>query len=159
MTLMRIREVSACDAHRRAIVVLEAASGDERLTFSADPDEARRLAQELARGPAACHPVFDFVRGLLAAFDAHTVRIVIEDVNGQGVGGLVCLRRADGDVAVPCYPPDALALALRTGVPIYATPEALGRAGGPPAHARDEEVARWLDELKPDDFARGPQEG
>ena len=47
---------------------------------------------------------------------------------------------------MPCYPPDALALVLRTGVPIYATAAALSPA------QPDVAVSDWLEHVKPDDF-------
>lgn len=71
MTLMRIRDVTSCPQHRRAIIALE----DVSLTFYADPDDVRRLARELAGGPRVCHPVFDFIQSLLQAFHATPTRV------------------------------------------------------------------------------------
>jgi uncharacterized protein len=153
MTAMRIQELTSCRRHQRALVVLEDVSGSRRLTFYADPSETRRLAQALARGPHACHPVFDFMRALLATLGATPVRVVLEDVDGRGIGALVHVRQGASEVTVTCYPPDALVLALREGLPIYATPEALDHAepvSGPVAEAG--EVSEWLDRIQPRDF-------
>jgi bifunctional DNase/RNase len=152
MTQMRIREVTSCPRHRRAIIVLEDVAARQRLTFYADVDEARRLAQELQRGAAACHPIFDFIRSLLQAVDARPALVVLEDVDGLGVGARVHVRCSDGEVVVPCYPPDALTLALRADVPVYATPDVLRQAAAPPPTDPDD-VTRWLDGLKPTDFS------
>jgi bifunctional DNase/RNase len=160
MTRMRIREVASCAPHGRAIVVLEDADARPRLAFFADLHEAHRLATELQRGPAACHPIFDFIRCLLMAFDAQPTRVVLEDVPGQGVGARVHLRRAEGETVVPCYPPDALTLALRADVPVYATPDVLGLAAGPSSTApgEDDKMTRWLDGVTPDDFSNIPED-
>ncbi len=58
---------------------------------------------------------------------------------------------------MPGDPPDALALALRTGLPIYATGDALAHAepllAGP--GVTDGDVGAWLQRVKPDDFTVG----
>jgi hypothetical protein len=46
----------------------------------------------MSRGPRACHPIFDFIQTLLRCWHAVPVRIVLEDVNGDGIGALVYLR-------------------------------------------------------------------
>ena len=86
-----------------------------------------------------------------------TPTVVLEDVREQGIGSRVYVRSGEGELGVPCYPPDALALALRANVPIYATADALThsqRVG--PARDESRDVARWLAQVRPDDFsARG----
>jgi hypothetical protein len=89
MTLMRIRQVVPCAQHNRVIIVLEDAAGRQALTFYADPEEARRLAREIARGRRVCHPIYDFVHGLRHALQAAATRVVLEDVNGSGIGSVV----------------------------------------------------------------------
>jgi len=156
MTPMRIREIRNCAAHRRTLVVLEDVGGRLTLTFSADPEEARRLVRVRAREGCGCQPVYDFVQALLAALGARLTRVVLEDARGQGIAGRVWLRSAGGEQGVPCYPPDALALALRAGVPVYATADALAHAEpvpGPPGADPVGDVARWLERVRPDDFS------
>jgi bifunctional DNase/RNase len=134
------------------LITLDDTTGARRITFYADADDARRLAREMARGPRACHPIFDFIQTLLKSWHAVPVRVVLEDVNGDGIGALVYLRQGEIESSVSCYPPDALAPALRTGVPIYATPDVLRHAcSGPMEHA---DTARWLQHVRPADFER-----
>jgi len=54
-------------------------------------------------------------------------------------------------VPVPCYPPDAIALALRAGIPIYATHDALAHAEPSPPPPADA-VSEWLERVRPADF-------
>lgn len=162
MTLMRLREMLSCRTHQRAVIVLEDVGQRVRLTFHADPDEARRLGQELRRGRSACHPIYDFIGGLLQVFQAAPVRVVLDDVQGAGIGALIHLRTTEAQLAVPCYPTDAVALALRASLPIYATPGALDHAQpAPPLGAAPDEggeVRQWLEEVKPEDFWSAPEE-
>jgi bifunctional DNase/RNase len=150
MTLMHVREMQLCPTHRTAIVRLDDGRHSLTMTFSAELREASRLARVLECGPQACHPVFDFVRALLDSFEAGLARIVLDDVQGEGIAGLVDVGWGGAELPVPCYPPDAIALALRAGVPIYATAAALSHAEPPPPAAGA--VGAWLETVRPEDF-------
>jgi hypothetical protein len=107
----------------------------------------------MASGPNVCHPVYDFVRALLRHLGAAATRVVLEDADGQGVGALVYVRHGEEDVAVTCYPPDAVAVAVREALLIYATPAALEHAQPlPPPDGERREVTQWLDRIRPRDF-------
>jgi bifunctional DNase/RNase len=150
MTLMRLREPTSCPHHSRVLITLDDTTGARRITFYADADDARRLAREMARGPRACHPIFDFIQTLLKSWHAVPVRVVLEDVNGDGIGALVYLCQGEIESSISCYPPDALTLALRTGMPIYATPDVLRHACSSLMEHPD--TARWLERVRPKDF-------
>lgn len=160
MTLMRIREINACPKHPRTTIVLEALDRRATLTFNADRDEVRRLTQEIVRRGCACHPIYDFVQALLLALDGDPTRVVLDDAGGRGIGGRVYVRSGAGELGVPCYPPDALALALRANVPVYATADALAQSKrvmpGDPDEPPD--VAQWLAHVRPEDFSAHDQD-
>lgn len=156
MVLVRILDLACSADHQRAIVVLEDVEQRVRLTFSTDPNEARRLAREMGRARCACNPVYDFIQSLLCTCQATISRVVLDDMGGKGIGALIYLRRAEVELSLPCYPPDALALALRARVPVYATTKVLAHAQPlsapgtlPPGPAQ---VTQWLARVKPEDF-------
>ena len=151
MTLVHLRDVRLCPAHHSAIVRLDDASGALTMTFAADSHEAVRLGRVVRHGPQACHPIFDFVRALLSSLEAGVTRVVLEDVQGEGISGVVYVGTGAAEVPVPCYPPDAIALALRAGIPIYATHDALARAEPSPPPPADA-VSEWLERVRPVDF-------
>lgn len=156
MTLMRIREMTFCPDHKRHIIVLEDASQRLTLTLSTEPDEAHRLPQVMGRGRYGWHPIYDFIQSLLEAFQATATRVVLDDVQGQGVSSSICIRRFEAELDIPCYVPDALALALRANVPIYATAEVLAHAAplSPSSSALEagRDLKKWLEHVKPKDF-------
>ena len=78
-------------------------------------------------------------------------RVVLEDVQGEGIGGVVYVAASRAELPVPCYPPDAIALALRAGIPIYATPDALTHAEPSPTPPPGA-VSEWLERVRPSDF-------
>ncbi|MBI4609013.1 MAG: bifunctional nuclease family protein [Candidatus Rokubacteria bacterium] len=156
MVLMRIVELACGADQHRAIVVLEDMERHIKLAFSTDPHEAHRLAREMGHARCSCNPVYDFMQSLLGAFRATISHVVLDDMGSKGIGALVCLRQGDVGLTLSCYPPDALALALRTKVPIYATEAVLARAEARSAPgtlpAGPAEVTGWLEQVKPDDF-------
>ena len=156
MILMRILDVACSADHQKAIVVLEDVEQRFRLTFSTDPHEAQRLAREMGRARCACNPAYDFIESLLSAFQAAVSRVVLDDAEGKGIGALIYLRRAEAELSLPCYPPDALALALRAKVPIYASATVLAHAqplsGRGSVSPEPAEVSQWLEQVKPEDF-------
>jgi bifunctional DNase/RNase len=151
MTVMQVRGIRLCPTHRTAVVRLDGLDQPVTMTFAADAHEAGRLARVVERGPRACHPALDFVGALLGSFEAGITRVVLDDVQGEGIAGLVYVGWGGAELPVPCYPPDAIALALRAGVPIYATAAALAHARPAPVPAAGE-VAAWLDGVRPQDF-------
>jgi bifunctional DNase/RNase len=157
MTVMQIREVTSCAVHGRTIIVLEDVSERFRLTFYADLGEAQRLARVIERAPCVGQPVYDFIQSLLEALQTTVTRVVLDEVKGKLIGSFIYFRQAESDFVVPCYAPDALALALRANLPIHATSAALAHAerlssslSTPDEHG---EVTQWLEQVKPEDFS------
>lgn len=156
MIMMQIREVTACTVHGRAIIMLQDVNEQLRLTFYANLEEAQRLAHVIERPPCAGQPVCDFIQSLLEAFQAPATHVVLDEVKGEIIGSYIYFRRAESDIVVPCYAPDALALALRANLPIYATVAALAHAErlsfSPSTDDGLGEVTQWLEQVKPEDF-------
>jgi bifunctional DNase/RNase len=135
-----------------------------RLTFYADVEAAQRLAHAIGRAQPARHHVYDFIQSLLDALQTTATRVVLDEVQGKVIGSFLYVRRAESEGAVPCYAPDALTLALRASLPIYATAAALAYAepvsSAPSALVARTEVTQWLAQVKPEDFSsyRGAEE-
>ncbi len=161
MILVRVRDLASSHDHQRVHVVLEDAAQRFRLTFCTDHYEAQRLAREMGRARCACNPVYDFIQSLLRTFQAAIARVVLDDAEGKRIRALIYVRQSEGELALPCYPPDALALAVRATVPIYVTAEALAHAQplsageaspAEPLPAGPAEVGEWLERVRPEDF-------
>jgi bifunctional DNase/RNase len=149
--------LAAHEALRAAVERLEPTSGTLTITFAADSHEAVRLGRVVQHGPQACHPIFDFVRALLSSLEAGVTRVVLEDVQGEGISGIVYVGAGGSELPVPCYPPDAIALALRAGIPIYATQDALTHAEPSPTPPPGA-VSEWLERVRPSDFRQPSDE-
>jgi len=155
MTLMQIREITYCPHHKRGIVVLESVGEHFPLVFYADADEARYLAETLKSGNPPDQPLYEFIQGLLRAFHATATYIVLDAVIGRGILGFICNQGPKTGQSIPCYAPNALALAYQAQIPIYATAKALAHAEpSAPSHngVDAEDIQQWLAQVKPEDF-------
>jgi bifunctional DNase/RNase len=89
--------------------------------------------------------------------------VVLEYEPDIGIRCVVVFERADGEASVPCDASDALALAHRLEIPLYVTDDvfsAPAQAASPPSPAREpDDVARWLDHVRPADFREERPEG
>jgi bifunctional DNase/RNase len=156
MVPVRVLEIACSADHQRTLIVLEDLAQRFRITFAADVHEARRLAREMGRARCTCNPVYDFIQSLLGTFEATISRVIIDDLDGKGIGAVICLQRAEGALSLPCYPPDALALALRAKVPVYASLKVLAHAQRLTAPGTfspgPTEVRQWLEGVRPENF-------
>jgi bifunctional DNase/RNase len=158
MTLMQIHEFTFCAQHKRGLIVLEDASQRLTLAFAVHPDEVPRLARMLKGAQRAFHPLHDFIQLLLDAFLVTPTDIILDDVPGKGLVALINVQRARTMLGIPCYAPDALALAGQMKLPIYATGRALMHAAprssslGRGERELDGDVRAWLARVKPTDF-------
>jgi hypothetical protein len=164
MVLMQIREFNFCAHHKRGLIVLEDVQQRLTLAFNVRPDEVPRLSQVMKGGKHVTHPLYDFVESLLDAFLISPTDIVLDDVPKRGLMAFVYVERAGTRLSLPCYAPDALALAVQTKTPVYATERALvhaePRSSSPSPSLSDAEadVQAWLARVKPTDF-QSPQQG
>ena len=143
MEVVRV-QISARAYHR---VVLREKSGNACLHIVIGPAEARAIA--LAQG-GQCPPrplSYDMACSLLAAVDARIERVEITDLQEGIYYALVHLEGAGGDVcSIDSRPSDAIALALRARVPIFAAAAVLEQEGSA-IDDLDEEDEGEVDEL------------
>lgn len=155
MTLMRVKELAHDPNTQQTIVVLETPTEWLHLGLLLPVNEANRLARVLGLTSCPCVPVFELVEALLAHFAAPLVRVVLDGAEA-GVSATLYVKENEGEAAFRCHPADALALALRAQVPIYATAEALSHACPvcqPHRHEPDfPDVSLWLEQVRPEDF-------
>jgi bifunctional DNase/RNase len=161
MILMHIRDITFCPQHNRGLIVLEDTEQSLRLAFNIHPDVVPSQARGMKGAQHSVHPVYDFIQLLLDAFLATPTDVVLDDVPHKGLMAFVQVHRAGTMLSLPCYAPAALALAIQTKTPIYATIRALAHAEPqrPAASPLNDEgdVQAWLARVKPTDFRSQPQ--
>ncbi|RJK93137.1 bifunctional nuclease family protein [Vallicoccus soli] len=137
------------------IVLLKETAGDRYLPIWIGAAEATAIAFA-QQGVVPPRPLtHDLLRDVLEAVGRELTAVRITDLRD---GVFYALLVLSGGVEVSARPSDAIALALRTGSPIYGADEVLGEAGIPIPDEQEDEVEKFrefLDQISPDDFGEG----
>jgi bifunctional DNase/RNase len=129
----------ACGAPGRSSVTLRPVDAGERgvaLSVPLDPVSATSLAAtELAPPAALRRPLaHDLIQDVTYAYGATVVRAVLSAVEEGQVRACLLLMAGEHVLAVRCTAADAVATAVRLGVPLYARRAVLGAVAiAPPA--------------------------
>ena len=144
------------------IVLLREVEGERYLPIWIGAVEATAIAFA-QQGVVPARPLtHDLLRDVVASL-GHTLSEVRITELTDGVFFAVLVF--EGGVEVSARPSDAIALALRTGTPIYGAEGVLATAGIAVPDEQEDEVEKFrafLDEISPDDFLGGnaaPEQG
>ena len=89
----------------------------------------------------------DLMKSFLDVFDAKVISVVITDLNDNTYYAKIHLTYEDSEYTVDSRPSDAIALALRTNAPIFASESVIKKQSS-------DELEQWLENLKPEDFGK-----
>jgi uncharacterized protein len=141
--------------HNQPIVLLKERSGERFLPIWIGAVEATSIAFAL-QGVVTARPMtHDLMRDLLSNLEVSVDRIVVTELR-EGTFYAEIQMTSDGEsVVVSSRPSDAIALAVRATVPIFADEAVLADAGIEIEDEEEDEVERFkafLDEVSPEDF-------
>lgn len=142
------------------IVLLKESEGNRYLPIWIGASEATSIATAL-EGIVTPRPLtHDLMRSVLDAVGVLATRVVITEIRDNTYYADIALDSAGTEVKVSSRPSDAIALAVRTGTPIFASPTLIDQAGIYFEEEGDaeEQVARFrefLDEVTAEDFLGG----
>jgi bifunctional DNase/RNase len=142
------------------IVLLREAEGDHRvLPIFIGAVEATAIAFAL-QGVTTQRPMtHDLMRDLLEQLDVEVDRIVVTDLRDGTFYAEIQMRRNGSNYAVSSRPSDAIALAARTGAPIFAAEPVLDEAAIVATEEEEEQedeveaFREFLEGVNPEDFA------
>ena len=142
------------------IVLLREVGGDRRmLPIFIGPPEATAIAFALEQVATPRPMTHDLMKDLLDELGVHLDRIVVTDLQDSTFFADLHLVHGGRTHQLSSRPSDAIALAARTGSPIYAEESVLDEVGYAvreetlPEEEVVEEFKQFLDEINPDDFA------
>ncbi|HEU4320888.1 MAG TPA: bifunctional nuclease family protein [Acidimicrobiia bacterium] len=143
------------------IVLLREEGGSRYLPIWIGANEATAIATAM-EGVQPPRPLtHDLMRSVLDAVGALAVRVVITEMRDSVFFADLTIDASGEEVKVSSRPSDAIALAVRTGTPVFAAPAVLDEAA---VHFEEddeeEEVARFrefLEEATVEDFLGGEQ--
>lgn len=141
--------------HNQPIVLLKERAGDRFLPIWIGAVEATSIAFAL-QGVVTARPMtHDLMRNLLEDLHVSVDRVVVTELR-DGTFYAEIQMTADGETFVTSSrPSDAIALAVRATVPIFADESVLAEAGIEIEDEEEDEVERFkefLDKVTPEDF-------
>ncbi len=141
--------------HNQPIVLLKERTGSRFLPIWIGAVEATAIAFAL-QGVQSPRPLtHDLMRDLLTNLHVNVERIVVTELRDGTFYAEIQMKQNGQSVVVSSRPSDAIALAVRTTVPIYADESVLSEAGIEIEDEEEDEVERFkefLDSVTPEDF-------
>ncbi|CAL8974910.1 putative protein [Propionicimonas sp. T2.31MG-18] len=152
----------AVDSRGQPVVVLAPASAEQGarrlLPIWIGVPEATAIMLAVA-GEAPSRPqVYDLMTTLLDRLDADVEKVVVTRLEGGTFFAEITLATPSGHEVVDARPSDSIALAVRTGAPVFVAEAVFAEAGMPDADGAGDEQSQlaafheFLDDVEPDDF-------
>ena len=156
---MTVRGLTLDPVTNAPIVILKAQGGTRLLPIWIGLFEANAIAIEMENIVTPRPMTHDLLKNLIATLDARVERTVVDNLKENTYFASIYLRFGGEERRLDARPSDAIALALRTGAPIYVTHDVLARSRSIEL-AEDigeaEQWRQWLDHVTPRDFASNP---
>jgi hypothetical protein len=138
------------------IVLLRERAGERYLPIWIGAAEAAAIALSL-QGVTTPRPMtHDLIKNMLDDLSVQVQRIVVTELRDSTFFATIQLQRNGDSYEVSSRPSDAIALAVRMAVPIFASEDVLEEAAILIPGDEDEEVEKFkefLDNVTPEDFA------
>jgi bifunctional DNase/RNase len=138
------------------IVLLREREGKRYLPIWIGVNEAQAIAIALQGIPTPRPMTHDLMKNLLDEVGVAVERISITELRDGIFYAIVHMSRNGSSFEVSSRPSDAIALAVRSSVPIYAAEEVLAEASIDVPDEEEQEVEKFrefLDQVSPEDFA------
>ncbi len=161
MQQMQIYGVSFDMVGKQPIVLLKTADGNRFLPIWIGHPEAAAILMKL-QGASTPRPMtHDLLNDVLESVDAKCERVAVTELRDNTFYASITLSVNGTEIEIDSRPSDAIALAVRCHAPIYAADEVIEESSIEFEHEVEdqEEVVEkfkdFLDQVSPEDFARG----
>lgn len=161
MQEMAIYGVSFDMVGKQPIVLLKTVEGNRFLPIWIGHAEASAILMTLQDTESPRPMTHDLLVNLVTELHAEVARVTITEVRDATFHAMIRLSTSGEDVEIDCRPSDAIAVAVRTGSPIYAVDAVLDENAIEFEHEPEddddmvEKFKEFLDQVTPEDFAEG----
>jgi hypothetical protein len=143
------------------VILLQEKDGDRSLPIFIGAPEATAIAFALQHVAVPRPMTHDLMKELLGALGAQVVRVVVTEVQHDTYYAEIHLEVGGRSVRVSSRPSDAIALATRTGSPLFVEEELMDLAGvvieaeEEPEESEElvDRFRAFLDDVRPEDFS------
>ena len=158
---MKIRGLMMDPVTNMPIVILKDLGGNTVLPIWVGVYEANAIALEIEKVSTPRPMTHDLIKSLLLGLNTALRKVVVSELKDDTFYAVIWLDRDGELISVDSRPSDALALAVRSGAPIFAADEVIAESAIEFEHEVEdtEEVVEkfkdFLDNVSPEDFASG----
>lgn len=126
---MTIESVRVSMMNYQRVVILKEKDAERYLPIWIGPSEAEAIALQLQEVQVARPLTHDLLKSVIAALGGSVRSILVSDLNDDTYYARIKLTANGADLEIDSRPSDALALAVRVQVPIFAEESVLEKAG------------------------------
>ena len=159
---MTVRGLALDPVTNAPIVILKDEGGSRLLPIWIGLFEANAIAIEMEKIAAPRPMTHDLLKNAIELLDARMERMVVDNLRENTFFASIYLRSDGREHRLDARPSDAIALALRTGAPIFVTHDVLIRSRGielAEELGEADQWRQWIDHITPGDFARNSPGG
>jgi bifunctional DNase/RNase len=127
------------------ILLLKGMDGNETLPIWIGKPEADSIALALGKVATPRPLTHDLIRNMMDALMVRPTRVVITQIIDNTYFSFIYMTDGKNETPVDSRPSDAVAVALRSSIPIFVDEEVINNSG-------TEKLEDWLENLKPEDF-------
>jgi len=136
------------------IVILKDLTGERVLPIWIGFMEASAIAMELEKTPRARPLTHDLMKTLLETLKFSVIRVDVTDLRNDTFYAEIRLQRGSEEHIVDSRPSDAIAIALRTGSPIFVRDEVLEKSKKLEFDEEKDKLSDLLEKIPPGDFGK-----
>ncbi len=147
LTQMNVRGLLFDPYNNAYIIILRDEENSDMLPIWVGKSEASAISFALENVAPPRPMTHDLMKSILDNVDAKVLSAVVTDLKDNTYYAEIHLSYGDSEYSIDSRPSDAIALALRAEAPIFTREEVLQKQNS-------EELERWLENLKPEDFGK-----
>jgi len=138
------------------IIILRDKDGQKVLPIWVGVFEANAIALQIENVATPRPMTHDLLKNVIQDLEATVTKIVVSDLKENTFYAMIYLQRHGETIAIDARPSDAIALALRTRVPIFVEELVIDNAKtiDTPEKADSERLQKWLESLDPDELGK-----
>jgi hypothetical protein len=138
------------------IIILRDKDGQKVLPIWVGVFEANAIALQIENVSTPRPMTHDLLKNIIQDLEATVTKIVVSDLKENTFYAIIYLQREADTITIDARPSDAIALALRTRVPIFVEEGVIDNARTleTPEKADSEKLQRWLEGLDPEDLGK-----
>lgn len=136
------------------IVILKNSTGDKILPIWVGYMEASSIAMELEKTPRSRPITHDLLKNILESLNYSLTKIEVTDLKDNTFYAAIYLKKNEHEIVLDARPSDAIAIAIRTGSPIFVNEQVIDNAQNIEIDENKEKLQDLLENIPEEDFGK-----